>query len=106
MDNSLDDEVRVTVIATGLDKEIVDESENISNDTNRYYNMPDHDYNNPQTSINIINNNQTSDSEKNNEDLKEKNIENLSSEPIKDESIPVFGDDLDIPAYLRNKTID
>ena len=110
VDNSLNDEVRVTVIATGLDKEIIEETEDLSNDINRY-NIPDHDYNNPQTSINIINKNQSLDSEKNNEDLKEENIKNISSEPIEDESIPVFGDNLDgdnldIPAYLRNKTID
>ena len=105
VDNSLKDEVRITVIATGLDKKKEKDTEVAPNNVNRY--IPDHTYNNPQTSINIINNNDDSDSESNNQDIKEKSIENVNSESIEDESVPVFGgDDLDVPAYLRNKTID
>ena len=102
VDNSLNDEVRVTVIATGLDQESENEEANVINDENRYA-IPDHNYNNPQTSINIINNNQ----ENINEENKENNMNDISSTTKEDdESITVFGDDLDVPAYLRNRTTD
>ena len=92
----------VTVIATGLDQESENEEANVINDENRYA-IPDHNYNNPQTSINIINNNQ----ENINEENKENNINDISSTTKEDdEPITVFGDDLDVPAYLRNKTIE
>ena len=106
IDNSLKDEVRVTVIATGLDKDL--DAENDSNsdvipeDISRYT-IPDHIYNNPQTSINIINNNENLIEEDNELD---KTTNDINSESNEDESIPVFGDDLDVPAYLRNRNAD
>ena len=61
VDNSLNDEVRVTVIATGLDQPKEEQSQNVKeNQTQeRRYQIPDHDYNNPQTSIDILNSNKS-----------------------------------------------
>ena len=97
IDNSLNDEVRVTVIATGLDAEGKKE-EDIVKDTSRY-NIPDHKYNNPQTSINILNKEELEPKE---EQVKEEQKQEVD----KNIDVPVFGEDLEMPAYLRNRTTD
>ena len=110
VDNSLKDEVRVTVIATGLDKESDTESEddsNIISENISRYTIPDHRYNNPQTSINIINNNEDLEEQGKEQDKIDETTNDINLESKEDESIPVFGnDDLDIPAYLRNRNLD
>ena len=125
IDNSLDDEVRVTVIATGIDSNDLDDRSKILDSSNNRYDIPDHNHNNPQTSINIINSNSEPKSKN---DITSNNL-GVSNSPIKDEldsnntsdgelnisnnsiedeldandnSVPVFGEDLDVPAYLRN----
>ena len=112
IDNSLKDEVRVTVIATGLDK---DSDSNLDSDSENYtepvnidrYTMPDHSYNNPQTSINIMNKNEELLDQKNEEEKVERIDSEVKLEVESNESIPVFGgDDLDVPAYLRNRNVD
>ena len=71
------------------------------------FTIPDHAYNNPQTSINIINNNDSLIEEENKENKEDETINDINSQSDKDESIPVFGgDDLDVPAYLRNRNVD
>tara|TARA_A100001011_G_C14293185_1_gene837179 strand:+ start:914 stop:2158 length:1245 start_codon:yes stop_codon:yes gene_type:complete len=106
VDNSLNDEVRVTVIATGLDQPEEQQSQNVqeTQTQERRYQIPDHDYNNPQTSIDILNSNRP-------ESVIEdgKASESISEEinPVENsEDIPVFGDDLDVPTYLRNRLGD
>tara|TARA_S200000501_G_scaffold125241_1_gene118243 strand:+ start:14127 stop:15371 length:1245 start_codon:yes stop_codon:yes gene_type:complete len=106
VDNSLNDEVRVTVIATGLDQPEEQQSQNVqeTQTQERRYQIPDHDYNNPQTSIDILNSNRP-------ESVIEdgKPAESLSEEIStveNSEDIPVFGDDLDVPTYLRNRLGD
>ena len=102
IDNTLDDEVRVTVIATGIENDTINKN---SNAENRKYEIPDHRYNNPQTSININNKNTELDydSSQSLSDQENKVIEkNSDIERMEDESLPVFGEDLDVPAYLRN----
>ena len=114
VDNSLKDEVRVTVIATGLDKESDTESDTESEDDSNIisenisrYTIPDHRYNNPQTSINIINNNEDLKGQGKEQDKIDETTNDINLESKEDESIPVFGnDDLDIPAYLRNRNLD
>ena len=110
VDNSLEDEVRVTVIATGLDKESETESEdddNIISENISRYSMADHRYNNPQTSINIINNNEDIERQGKEQDKIDGTTNDINLESKEDESIPIFGnDDLDIPAYLRNRNLD
>ena len=101
VDNSLNDEVRVTVIATGLDqpeRAQIKEVE-IKTQENRYQ-IPDHTYNNPQTSIDILNSNNDY-----NKDTHVSENTNTEEEVVlgKDENIPVFGDDLEVPTYLRNR---
>jgi cell division protein FtsZ len=100
VDNTLNDEVRVTVIATGLDQEDeVQINENKVQTNENRYQTPDHDYNNPQTSINILNSNNDKD-EVSNANIKEDTL-------IKtDDEVQVFGEDLEVPTYLRNRTID
>ena len=94
------DEVRVTVIATGLDQEdeVQINDNQVETNKNRYQ-IPDHDYNNPQTSINILNSNNDED-EVNNANIKEDTLIDANDE------VPVFGEDLEVPAYLRNRTTE
>jgi len=105
VDNTLNDEVRVTVIATGLDqgdKPKINDSE-VKTNENRYQ-IPDHDYNNPQTSINILNNNIEEENDREIPDeVNDSNVEEEVSINNNDE-IPVFGDDLEVPTYLRNRS--
>ena len=106
------DEVRVTVIATGLDKA---SDSNLDSDSANYtepanmdrYTMPDHNYNNPQTSINIMNKNEELMDQKNEGEKTEYVDSEVELEVENNDSIPVFGgDDLDVPAYLRNRNVD
>ena len=99
VDNSLNDEVRVTVIATGLDNPEKNASEEVEMKAqeNRYR-IPDHTYNNPQTSIDILNNNIKEDARVS-ESIDVEEDETTSN----NEDIPVFGDELEVPTYLRNR---
>ena len=97
VDNTLNDEVRVTVIATGLDQEDeIEINENKVQTNGNRYQIPDHDYNNPQTSINILNSNNDED---------EADTSNLKEETLieNNDEVPVFGEDLEVPTYLRNR---
>ena len=111
IDNSLKDEVRVTVIATGLDKDIdkdteIKDDKGVAAENLGRYTIPDHTYNNPQTSINIMNNNEDILNQ-DNDDSGDKINADINPETEDNESIPVFGgEDLDVPAYLRNRNVD
>jgi len=106
VDNSLNDEVRVTVIATGLDQPKEQQSQNVKeNQTQeRRYQIPDHDYNNPQTSIDILNSNKSESIIENDSSVEYSSKERSAVENPED--IQVFGDDLDVPTYLRNRLGD
>lgn len=106
VDNSLNDEVRVTVIATGLDQPKEEQSQNVKeNQTQeRRYQIPDHDYNNPQTSIDILNSNKSESIIENDSSVENSSKERSAVENPED--IQVFGDDLDVPTYLRNRLGD
>ena len=106
IDNSLNDEVRVTVIATGLDQPEEQQSQNVQEIQKQEtrYQIPDHDYNNPQTSIDILNSNRSKSMIEN--DKPAESIDEQISTVEKSEEIPVFGDDLDVPTYLRNRLGD
>ena len=107
IDNSLNDEVRVTVIATGIDSDDLKSEETSGINKNRY-DIPDHNYNNPQTSINIINKNVQVEEKNQDQEVIDNNSRNMNEDSIpnelntNDDSVPVFGEDLDVPAYLRN----
>ena len=106
IDNSLNDEVRVTVIATGLDQPEQQQPQNVQEiqTKERRYQIPDHDYNNPQTSIDILNSNKSESVMENDKPAESINEEISTVENSED--IPVFGDDLDVPTYLRNRLGD
>ena len=106
IDNSLNDEVRVTVIATGLDQPEQQQPQNVQEiqTKERRYQIPDHDYNNPQTSIDILNSNKSESVMENDKPAESINEEISTVENSED--IPVFGDDLDVPTYLRNRLSD
>ena len=106
VDNSLNDEVRVTVIATGLDQPEEQQPQNVQEiqKQERRYQIPDHDYNNPQTSIDILNSNRSESVIEN--DKSAESIDEQISTVENSEEIPVFGDDLDVPTYLRNRLGD
>ena len=101
VDNTLNDEVRVTVIATGLDQPENTEVEDVEIKTqeNRYQ-IPDHNYNNPQTSIDILNSNSNTNEDNH---VHENTIIEDEVSSSTNEDIPVFGDDLEVPTYLRNR---
>ena len=102
----MNDEVRVTVIATGLDQPKEEQSQNVKeNQTQeRRYQIPDHDYNNPQTSIDILNSNKSESIIENDSSVEYSSKERSAVENPED--IQVFGDDLDVPTYLRNRLGD
>ena len=106
IDNSLNDEVRVTVIATGLDQPEQQQPQNVQEiqTKERRYQIPDHDYNNPQTSIDILNSNKSESVME--DDKPAESINEEISTVENSEDIPVFGDDLDVPTYLRNRLGD
>ena len=106
IDNSLNDEVRVTVIATGLDQPEEQQSQNVQEIQKQEtrYQIPDHNYNNPQTSIDILNSNRSKSMIEN--DKPAESIDEQISTVENSEEIPVFGDDLDVPTYLRNRLGD
>ncbi len=101
VDNSLNDEVRVTVIATGLDQPEKNQAEDnaVKTQENRYQ-IPDHNYNNPQTSIDILNSNRDTIEETN---IHENTIIEDEVPDSTNEDIPVFGEELEVPTYLRNR---
>ena len=106
VDNSLNDEVRVTVIATGLDEPSIQESSSMEEfkeeEISERFTIPDHAYNNPQTSINILNRNEEKDEV---DDRKLSETENnIEEKDQSEDSVPVFGEDLEVPAYLRNRS--
>ena len=106
VDNSLNDEVRVTVIATGLDEPSIQESSSMEEfkeeEISERFTIPDHAYNNPQTSINILNRNEEKDEV---DDRKLSETENnIEEKEQSEDSVPVFGEDLEVPAYLRNRS--
>ncbi len=98
IDKSLDDEIRITVIATGLNQENTD-----SQSVQIFGERPliELDYNQPKPTI--------EEKEPFNDITpmyKRKQMENVgeSSEIIKEqEKTPVFSDDLDIPTFIRNR---
>ena len=63
-----------------------------------------HDYNNPQTSIDILNSNRPESVVE--DDKPTESISEEISTVENSEDIPVFGDDLDVPTYLRNRLGD
>ena len=101
VDNSLNDEVRVTVIATGLDQPEKNQVEdNVVKTQENRYQIPDHNYNNPQTSIDILNSNRDTIEETN---IHENTIIEDEVPDSTNEDIPVFGEELEVPTYLRNR---
>ena len=85
VDNNLSDEVHITVIATGLNDD--EYPKYIEYETNKKYNMKN------------INTNTNEEEIKEAEIDKVDNLDNLNN----DKSISSFGDDLDVPTFLRNR---
>ena len=64
------------------------------------YQIPDHNYNNPQTSIDILNSNRDTIEENH---IHENTIIEDEVPDSTNEDIPVFGEELEVPTYLRNR---
>jgi len=95
IDSELEDEINVTVIATGLD---YDEYPNFYQDETKYSNK------------NLIQNNSeknhdenTETSYKPNEDTDKNEGEIIKKDNKSENNMPIFGEELDIPTYLRDK---
>ena len=92
IDPDLSDEINVTVIATGLN---YDEYPNFYHDETKYSNKK------------LIKKDAKEESSNNqmdtkNESIDEKN-ENIEQKDNADNNVPIFGEELDIPTYLRDK---
>jgi len=94
VDNNLTDEVHITVIATGLNDDEYPKFFEYEN--NQKYNM-----NNINPANTQIENNKIEDS-KESED-KDNALQNKEKKQENKENITTFGDDLDIPTFLRNR---
>ena len=94
VDNNLTDEVHITVIATGLNDDEYPKFFEYEN--NEKYNM-----NNINSANTQIENNKIEDS-KESED-KDNALQNKEKKQENKENITTFGDDLDIPTFLRNR---
>ena len=95
IDSELEDEINVTVIATGLD---YDEYPNFYQDETKYSNK------------NLIQNNSEENHDKNtetsykpNEDADKNEGEIIKKDNQSENNMPIFGEELDIPTYLRDK---
>ena len=95
IDSELEDEINVTVIATGLD---YDEYPNFYQDETKYSNK------------NLIQNNSEKNHDENidishkvNEDTDENEGEIIKKDNKSENNMPIFGEELDIPTYLRDK---
>ena len=95
IDSDLEDEINVTVIATGLD---YDEYPNFYQDETKYSNK------------NLIQNNSEKNHDENidishkvNEDTDENEGEIIKKDNKSESNMPIFGEELDIPTYLRDK---
>jgi len=103
IDKSLDDEIRITVIATGLNQENTDPQP-----MNSFSERPliELDYNQPKPTIEEKEqfNDITPMYRRKQMENMEESSEISSSEILeKQEEIPVFSDDLDVPAFIRNR---
>ena len=103
IDKSLDDEIRITVIATGLNQENTDPQP-----MNSFGERPliELDYNQPKPTIEEKEqfNDITPMYRRKQMENMEESSEISSSEILeKQEEIPVFSDDLDVPAFIRNR---
>ena len=95
IDPELEDEINVTVIATGLD---YDEYPNFYQDETKYSNK------------NLIQNNSEKNHDENieisykaNEDKDKNEDEIIKKDNSSENNMPIFGEELDIPTYLRDK---
>ena len=95
IDSELEDEINVTVIATGLD---YDEYPNFYQDETKYSNK------------NLIQNNSEKNHDENietnynsNQDTDKNKDEIIKEDNNSENNIPIFGEELDIPTYLRDK---
>ena len=95
IDSELEDEINVTVIATGLD---YDEYPNFYQDETKYSNK------------NLIQNNSEKNHDENieisykaNEDTDKNEDEIIKNDNNSENNMPIFGEELDIPTYLRDK---
>ena len=95
IDSELEDEINVTVIATGLD---YDEYPNFYQDETKYSNK------------NLIQNNSEKNHDENietnynsNQDTDKNKDEIIKKDNNSENNIPIFGEELDIPTYLRDK---
>ena len=104
IDPELEDEINVTVIATGLN---YDEYPNFYHEETKYSNktliQKDNprvtDNNKTQEDINTSVNNMSENNEANNNKIEN----NEKVDDKKDNNVPIFGEELDIPTYLRDK---
>mgnify|MGYP001212883859 CR=1 FL=1 len=102
LDKELSDEVRVTVIATGLNGETKREYNSIPHTPKSDYSLPRVENNSDVDDDRIPafrDAPQLSDDSKNNPNL----IENEESNGDSSNPVITFGDDLDVPAFIRNR---
>ena len=102
LDKTLTDEVRVTVIATGLNGDIKREYNSIPHTAKPDFNLPrvDNNTNENETRISAQDAPVKMDESDNNPSLFK---EDDSQEETTEAPVITFGDDLDVPAFIRNR---
>ena len=103
LDKDLSDEVRVTVIATGLNGEPKKEYDSVTQTMKSDYSLPwvENDENSQDKRIPAFRDApKPTDESKNNPSIFEDEVSNGDSS---DSPVITFGDDLDVPAFIRNR---
>ena len=105
LDKNLSDEVRVTVIATGLNSDTVNEFNTIPNNNIKTQEVEANnkfDNNNQQDRIPLFKDRElTNNQNKTDYDSNEKN--NIENQDSSSDQVITFGEDLDVPAFIRNR---
>ena len=105
LDKNLSDEVRVTVIATGLNSDTVNEFNTIPNNNIKTQEVEANnkfDNNNQQDRIPLFKDRElTNNQNKTDYDSNENN--NIENQDSSSDQVITFGEDLDVPAFIRNR---
>ena len=97
LDKTFSDEVRVTVIATGLNADSIQELDNIQENLNTNYRKSEYE-------STAINREDEGHSFKVSNTKIDNNLNENNDNANKDsDSVMTFGDELDVPAFIRNR---
>ncbi len=105
LDKDLTDEVRVTVIATGLNGDNKREFNSIPHIAKPSFTIDNKDNNEYLKNDNMLSNDESANNLKISQNTEEPTLfeENKENEIKEDDPVITFGEDLDVPAFIRNR---